>query len=388
MRSGEILWTNPNYAPFPEAHGRLSCDYLIVGGGISGVMTAYLLAKQNAGKIVLVEKDQIGSGATGTSAGMILREFEGANLEQLVQAFGPKATRAYWDAHTDMYEDLKRIVTQENIECELHEGDVYIVAKDAGESRDVQADTNVRKKLGITSQMVSSGELRKDINLSGYQIAERVQTALSVNPVKLVQGLARAARTHGAMLYENSPVLSVGEGIAHVAGAEIRYGTVIMMTDSYDVQSPVEKFRTSIAVTNQLSEEEMRELKLEDFDMFIESSLRGYHYMKVTHDRRILIGFGDELVSIGDKLHQPISEHVRDMEHFVASVFVGLPLRFEYLWTGTYGLAKNLIPHLSLTKSKVVMGGAGLQLTSMVMARYVVDKLRKKSNKLDVLYKS
>lgn len=352
------------------------------------MMTAYLLAKQNAGKIILVEKDQIGSGATGASAGMILREFEGANLEQLVRTFGSKATRAYWDAHTDMYEDLKRIIAEEKIDCELHEGDVYLVAKDANEARDVRADTDLRKRLGIRSQAISSVELRGDIAVSGYQVAERVQTALSVNPVRLVQGLARAARTHGAMLYENSPLLSVGEGIAHVAGAEIRYGTIILMTDSYDEQSPIEKFRTSIAVTNRLSSEEMRRLKLEDFDMFIESSLRGYHYMKVTHDRRILIGFGDELVSIGDKLHQPISEHVRDMEHFVASVFTGLPLHFEYLWTGTYGLTKNLIPHLSLAKSKVVMGGAGLQLTSMVMARYVVDTLRKKPNKLNALYKN
>ena len=385
-RSGDVLWLNPGYDGFPAAEGRIECDYLIVGGGIAGVMTAYLLSRETEASVVLVEKDAIGSGATGASAGMILREFEGTNLDELVSKYGDRGARAYWDAHAEMYDMLKDVIRRERIQCDLREGDIYIVAKNSGEAKTVSRDADLRRRLGIRVKTVDGTSLREDVAIRGYGFGERVEQGLSVNPVKLVQNLASAAAWNGAHIYEHSEVTKLGEGIAHTGNAEIRFKTVVVMTDSYGPDNPIDRFRTSIGVTRALSETELKKLKLEDYDMVIESDLRGYHYLKVTHDRRILIGFGDELVSIGDKKHGPIFEHVRNMEHFARDIFPDADLELEYLWTGTYGLSRNAIPYLSWSRSRIVMCGAGLQLSSMAMARHVVSRLRGKKSVLDRLY--
>jgi glycine/D-amino acid oxidase-like deaminating enzyme len=386
LRSGEVLWTNPGYDGFPAADGRIECDYLIVGGGIAGVMTAYLLSKETQASVVLIEKDGIGSGATGASAGMIVREFEGVSFENLVSRFGARGAQSYWNAHTDMYDELKDIIRRERIQCDLREGDIYIVAKSPEEERAVRSDAALRTRLGISAVQVAGGEIRSDITVRGYEFGERVERGLSINPVKLVQNLASVAAWNGVRIYENSEVTKFGGGIAYTEHAEIRFGSIIKMTDSYGPENPVDRFRTSVAATRQLTEGELRNLGLEDFDMIIESNLRGYHYLKVTHDRRILIGFGDELVLAGDKKHAPISEHVRNMEHFARDIFPDSDLEFEYLWTGTYGLGRDAMPYLSFLNKNVTMCGAGLQLTSMVMARHVVSKLLGKSSMLDRLY--
>lgn len=138
------FWTNPHSTEFPAAEGSLDCDYLIVGGGISGIMTAYLLAKENAGKIILVEKDTIGSGATGFSAGMILTELEGTNSEMLIKKYGEEFTKSYWTAHDEMYSFIKKIIIEEKLRCDLEETDVYVLAHDIKGAEAVTKDLIIR----------------------------------------------------------------------------------------------------------------------------------------------------------------------------------------------------------------------------------------------------
>ena len=387
LTQGKVFWSNPHHVQHPLADGRLECDFLIVGGGISGVMTAYLLATHKLGSVVLVERDLIGSGATGASAGMIVKEFEGVDFDTLAMTYGNKATRAYWKAHSEMYDMLKGILKEEKFECDMREGDIYIVSRNEEQKKKVTEDISMRRKLGVNVLAVDQNLLLEDIRLSGFNFGEKVEKGLSVNPVKLVQGLAEAAVRKGVRIFENSSVTKMGEGIAYTAHSEIRFKTTIVVTDSFGPENPIDTFRTSIGLTRQLTRDELEALRLDDFDMVVESESRGYHYLKVTHDRRILIGFGDELVSIGDKAHLPIAQHVIDMNHFAKEIFPQTDLAFEHVWTGTYGLSKNLIPHLSFSKSKIVMCGAGLQLTSMMMTKFIVDRLRNKGTLLDCLYK-
>ncbi len=83
----EIFWKNPGYNPRPSLNKEIKCDYLIVGGGVTGISSAYFLKQLGAKNIVLIEKDIIGSGATGKSAGMLSTRGE-LDLDHLEKIYG------------------------------------------------------------------------------------------------------------------------------------------------------------------------------------------------------------------------------------------------------------------------------------------------------------
>lgn len=387
----KIFWKNPGFKRLKPIKGNITCDYLIVGGGISGVMTAYLLAKEKAGTVVLVEKDTFGSGATGFSAGMILTELEGTDSAELIKEFGKKFTAAYWDAHNTMYTDLKRIVATENISCDLHEGDVYVLADSEKNAKAIRKDEQARSKVDSHAKLVDRTEIRKDINIEKYFFGERVHKGLSVNPLKLLQGIVTAAIKHGVNAFENTAVLSIDTN-ARLAktstGKNIQYKHVVFATDSYSKENPIDRFRTSIGVTRKLTKKEINYLQLEDFDMVIENELVDYCYMKVTGDYRIMAGTGDILVKTTTKNHKPHGAHIKRIAVFLKKMFPKVKLPLEYMWTAMYGLTRNLIPHFETGKSSSRICGAGLQLTSMVMAKYLVHRLTKKTKHgFDEVYK-
>ncbi len=92
----EVFWKNPDYIIRPELKEDINCDYLIVGGGITGVSMAYFLAKLGAKNIVLIEKKYIASGATGKAAGTLVLRGE-MDLTYLNKGIGkeknPTATK-------------------------------------------------------------------------------------------------------------------------------------------------------------------------------------------------------------------------------------------------------------------------------------------------------
>lgn len=94
MVKDECFWKNPHYKHKSSLKKDISCEFLIVGGGVAGVSLAYFLNKLGAKNIVLIEKNEIASGATGRAAGMLTHEEEGPLLQDIFKALG--STRHFY----------------------------------------------------------------------------------------------------------------------------------------------------------------------------------------------------------------------------------------------------------------------------------------------------
>lgn len=84
----KVFWQNPHYQSHSQLTKDIQCEYLIVGGGITGASLAYFLASRGVKDIVLIEKDRIASGATGRAAGIFVHGMERGEYYQFVNAFG------------------------------------------------------------------------------------------------------------------------------------------------------------------------------------------------------------------------------------------------------------------------------------------------------------
>ena len=105
------LWFETLNKPrqFPQISNNLSCDVCIVGGGIFGITCAYYLTKQGF-NVILLEKDEIASKATGNTTAKITSQ-HGLFYSHLINDYGHSFARNYLEANEKAIENIKKLLT-------------------------------------------------------------------------------------------------------------------------------------------------------------------------------------------------------------------------------------------------------------------------------------
>lgn len=99
-------------------------DVAIVGGGIAGITSAYLLAKEGI-KTALIESDRILNGTTGHTTAKVTAQ-HGLIYDEFIQHFGDSNAKLYYEAASDAMEFIKQTIQEHNIECDWKEEDAYV----------------------------------------------------------------------------------------------------------------------------------------------------------------------------------------------------------------------------------------------------------------------
>src|SRR4051794_38800736 len=102
---------------FPRLSEAVAVDVLVVGGGITGISTAYLLRKAGL-SVALVERGKIGRVDTGHTTAHLTHVTD-LRLYELVENFGRDHARATWDAGAAAIDEIEEIVAREYLECEF-----------------------------------------------------------------------------------------------------------------------------------------------------------------------------------------------------------------------------------------------------------------------------
>jgi glycine/D-amino acid oxidase-like deaminating enzyme len=386
-----LYWKNPGYKKGPRLTGTCTARFLIVGSGISGLSLAYYLlrAKVRPEDIIIVEAETVGSGSTGHSAGMLVPESEtehNVSWSGFIKRFGVPLTKKYRTAHFDALHTVREMIRVGKIECEAELEDLLLLAGKDSEGL-VRDGLRARRKLGE-----SPGELRgiclsKELVSPRFTIAGKTEQGLSVNPLRFSQGLATYLRARGVRIYEQSRLLSASRGVAELRHGKIHFSSIIYARGMGESDQSLNRYVTTIAVTNRISKQALRKIKLDDRDMFVdEHTVGSYHYGKITKDGRLLLGYGDiatvQKVSRG-ALHIP---HVRNVKRFLKRAFPKTSLSIEYAWSAGYAISKNDLPMARMKGSVAYINGAGIQLGSIVAAEYIAAKLIKKKHSLEKLF--
>jgi gamma-glutamylputrescine oxidase len=380
----KVFWENRGYKINKEAKGVIDTDFLVVGGGIAGVMMAYLLSKEKPGaQITLIEKKYIGSGATGHSAGTIVTELEEIDSETLIKKYGEENARNYIEAHNLAYDLIKTTILEEKIACDMKEGDTYMLAESTKEAKTTALDIISRQKISIGDTLVTKKEIQADINSEKYILGQKVHNALCLNPLKLVQKLAEKAKKSGCNIFENTALISYKKNIAKTQKATIHYKHIILAMDSYGEKNKVNRVLTSIAVTEKLTPKEMRLLKLEDSDVLIEQKLRDFFYLRPTRDNRLLVGFGDKYIKEIPKKDVLIKEHIKAIQGYLKKTFPIIKTKIAYVWTAMYCVSKKGILTARFSRENSEIYGGGLQTTAVVGVMYILSRINGERNPLE-----
>jgi glycine/D-amino acid oxidase-like deaminating enzyme len=204
-------------------HRRDVVDACVIGGGFAGLHTALALAEKGK-SVVLLEGRRIGSGASGRCAGDAVVGFHVPNHE-LAEIVGEDKARELFQHSVMGYDRLKKLIKKYKIRCNpREEGSVTLMFSDRFKENpalleeslsDARRKVDDAKQFGDQLQLWDKAALQlKGIQTDRFEFGLFQPRTITLNPLELCLGLARACESKGVSLYEASPathVTRVGE---------------------------------------------------------------------------------------------------------------------------------------------------------------------------------
>lgn len=190
---------------YPALNGRQKVDVVIVGGGICGLSTAYLL-KQSGFRVAVLEKTRVASGTTGRTTGKVTSQHSliYADLQDRV---GKEYARLYGQANQSAIGKIEEIIKKEKIDCDWQRDDNYVYTSDAGQVSQFKKEAKTAVSLGLPASFETSSPLPFEI-----RAAVKFSGQAKFNAAKYAKGLARAVHGKGSYVFEDSNVSSIRDG--------------------------------------------------------------------------------------------------------------------------------------------------------------------------------
>lgn len=219
--------SSASFPRFPSLADDVVTDVVVVGAGVTGLTTAYLLAKAGR-RVVVLERDRCAMTDTGhTSAHLTM--VTDLRLTELVTRFGRDHAQAVWDAGLAAIATIDDIVAEHAIDGGFEWVDGYLHAAPQNDDRDeaarLQEDATLARDMGFDAEFVETVPL---MNLPGIRFADQAR----IHPRRYLAGLVKAFVAWGGRIYEHSAVDEFCDDprAVKVAGYTVRCEDIVIAT--------------------------------------------------------------------------------------------------------------------------------------------------------------
>ncbi len=180
----------------------LEADLVVVGGGVTGCSAA-LHAAEGGARVVLLEANAIGWGATGRNAGHVAPASK-LSLEEAVTRYGPVHGRRFNDACEAGPDLVFGLIERHGIEAELKRGGVIVAAHSQAAVEELRHRVEVMRAEGKPAHWFDREEAARRTGSPLYRGATWAKRGGAINPLAYARGMARAATARGARVFEHS----------------------------------------------------------------------------------------------------------------------------------------------------------------------------------------
>ncbi|HEY4897180.1 MAG TPA: FAD-dependent oxidoreductase, partial [Solirubrobacteraceae bacterium] len=272
MRTGEVgfWWRSiggppPRRAPLAQA---CEVDVAIVGAGYTGLWTAYYLKRARPSlRIVVLEREFAGYGASGRNGGWVSGFFSGP-ARVYDRRGGAGAHAALQRAMFETVGEVERVAAEERIEADLLRSGHLSVALNAAQLTRQGQEIAAARIHGLAEKDVralSATQLSERVRVAGARGATYSPHVARVHPAKLLTGLAQAVERLGVDIYEGTPVSEIRPHEAHAPAGIVRARWVVRATEGYTaglagLKRALVPMNSSMIVTEPLEDETWREI--------------------------------------------------------------------------------------------------------------------------------
>jgi glycine/D-amino acid oxidase-like deaminating enzyme len=364
--------------------GDASADVVIVGGGYTGLWTAYYLKKAVPFlRITVLEQKFCGYGASGRNGGWLYNGIAGR--DRYAKLHGHEAAVRLQRAMNDTVDEVIRVARDEGIDADVHKGGVLEVAR---------TPAQLARLKEFHAHELSYGEKDREL-YDARRTAERIRVAdavgstwtphgARVHPVKLVKGLAAAVEALGVTIHELTPVTEIRPKHAVTPYGTVRAPYVLRCTEGFTANLKGQHrtwlpMNSSMIATEPLTDEQWESVGWDGRETLGDMA-HAYMYAQRTADGRIALGgrgvpyrFGSRTDNDGRTQPETI-EALRDIlvGFFPSLAGVGI----AHAWSGVLGVPRDWCATVTLDRSTGLGWAGGYVGSGVATANLAARTLR------------
>jgi glycine/D-amino acid oxidase-like deaminating enzyme len=338
---------------YPPLRNDISCDVAIIGGGLSGALAAYKLAKRGVDCVVLDGRD-IAFGSTCASTALVMYETD-KQLYELIRLRGELAAVRAYQLCKQAVSELERLCKKLSPEscCGFERKKSLYLSRNLKESRELRLEYEARSKHGFKVDLIDRNEVEANFSFTKHSaLVTRYHDDAVLDPLAFTYCLLEHSTREGgtkvfartrATAFRNS---SSGLEIRTDRDFKVKCSKVVFAT-GYEtfhyIKRKVLKLKSTYAIASE---------PIDDFngwgyeECLIWEAERPYVYLRTTPDRRILVGGNDE--DFVNPAHRDafIPKKSISLLRKVRRLFPRMDIKIAYSWAGTFGETEDSLPFI------------------------------------------
>ncbi len=389
------LWLDQlgHIARRPALAGDTDVDIAIVGGGYSGLWTAYYLSKLDPTlRVLVIEKHFCGFGASGRNGGWAVGELAGS-FSAYAKKSSPSEAMRQARAVFDSVDEIGRVVAQEGIDCGYQKGGWIRLARNTPQARRQREEIAHERQTGFTEdeiRLLEPDEARTYLNATRVQSGIKFDAVAAINPAQLVRGLADVVEQAGVSIVEGTEVQGIEGRLVMTDHGTVTADVVVQATEAYTRDLAGERrallpVYSLMVATEPLPDSLFDEIGLADRPTFSDDRFMVI-YGQRTSDNRIAFGGRGVPYLFGSKIDRKAELHTGSHQLLVDTLREMLPALSEaqitHRWGGVLGIPRDWVPGLRFNAStgRGVLGGyigegvAAANLAGRTMAELIVEE--------------
>ena len=353
---------------YPVLDEELTTDICIVGGGFSGVSAGLHLSELGY-KVVIIEANKIGWGATGRNGGEIIGGFSGDNIMQ--KKYDTKYTDMLWNMRWEGNDIIRKRVENYNIDCDLKWGYLDVAIKkrhiqDLKFSYEDMQNHNYPHQISL----LTGNETKNLIGTNEYIGSLLNMGNGHVHSLNLCIGEAKAAESLGTLIYEKSPVVRIEKNNkpkVYTSKGSVSANSLLLTGNAYHhfdkkMQNFIIPVNSFVIATEPLSNEIINKINPQDLAVCDPNYI--LEYFRLTGDKRLLFGtrlnyHGNDENFIKTELRRKMLRIYPDLSN----------VKIDYGWTGKIAVTVNHIPQIGKLTSNIYYSqgysGHGVNMTHL-----------------------
>jgi glycine/D-amino acid oxidase-like deaminating enzyme len=214
-------------AQYSKLKSNIKVDSVIVGGGITGVTTAYLL-KKTGQKVAVLEKDTIGSGTTGHTTGKVTSQHN-LMYTDMNDRFGIAVTRLYGQANEAAISEIEKVLKDEKIDSGWERADNYVYTADEKRVKQFKEEAKTAASLDLPASFEKTSPL--PFKIAG---AVKFSNQAHFSAQKYIEGLAKTINGDGSYVYERTRAIRFTDKmpcVVHTADGRVEASNIVVATN-------------------------------------------------------------------------------------------------------------------------------------------------------------
>lgn len=355
--------------PRPSLDGDLDCDVCIVGGGLSGLWTAYALAAAEPGlDIVVLESHFAGYGASGRNGGWLSAELSGSK-ERYGATHGREGVAALVSAMEHAVDDVIGVCEAEGIDADIVKNGVLYVARSQAQLVRMHEGLADDARWGIGAEHqneLTVDELGGRLRVAGALGAVFSPHCARVQPAKLVAGIAAAVERRGVRILERTTAQRIEPGVVTTDRGRVRAPRILRCLEGYTASIHGQRrtwlpMNSAMIVTEPLPDSVWDEIGWSGSELLGDNA-NAYCYAQRTADGRIALGGRGIPYRYGSRTDVDGQTQQWTVESLTGILHDMFPAarraQIDHAWCGVLGVPRDWCASVTFDKS-TGLGWAG-----------------------------